>query len=75
MENNSSENNSSLTREEIIQRLTDRIRRGDLFASNIDIAYEEHRPIFKLEFNWGKTKPKNPNQPPSDNNPSQEKKS
>jgi hypothetical protein len=75
MENNSSENNSSLTREEIIQRLNDRIRRGDLgdlFASD---AYEEHRPIFKLEFNWGKTKPKNPNQPSSDNNTSQEKKS
>jgi hypothetical protein len=60
MENNSSENNSSLTEEE--KRLVERYS-------------ELHRPIFKLEFNWGKTKPKNSSQPSSDNNPSQEKKS
>ena len=35
---------------------------------------EQHRPIAKLKFNQGDTKPRNPNQPSSDNNPSQEKK-
>ena len=32
---------------------------------------EERRPIFKLEFNLGKTKPKNSDQPSSDNDPSE----
>jgi hypothetical protein len=34
---------------------------------------EEHRLIFKLVSNLGKTKPKNSNQPSSDNNPCQDK--
>jgi hypothetical protein len=38
------------------------------------LASEERRPIFKLEFNWGKTKPRTSSQPSSDNKPSQEKK-
>ncbi len=35
---------------------------------------EQHRPIPKLKLDLGETKPRNPNQPSSDNKPSQEHK-
>lgn len=35
---------------------------------------EQHRPIAELKFDQGDTKSRNPNQPSSDNNPSQEQK-
>jgi|LakMenEpi03Aug12_release.lakeMendotaPanAssembly.Ray.scaffolds.fasta_scaffold1536364_2 hypothetical protein len=35
---------------------------------------EQRRPIAKLKFDLGETKPRNPNQPSSDNKPSQEQK-
>jgi hypothetical protein len=64
----------ALTEEEK-QRVIDALDELDLELSKKVLASEESRPFFKLEFNWGKAKPQNPNQPPSDNNPSQEKKS
>ena len=47
-----------------------------LDLEDLDLAEfsEQPRPISKLEFNRGETKPRTPSQPSSDNKSSQEKK-